>query len=248
MIVLKNIEKTYHTGIIEVRALKNVSLTVQQGEFTSVMGPSGSGKSTLMNIIGLLDRPSAGVYILDGVSADNLEDDELAILRNQKIGFIFQNFNLLPRLSALRNVELPLLYSGVSAGERHRRAAEALTRVGLGSHMAHRPNELSGGQKQRVAIARALINAPALLVADEPTGNLDSGSGYEIMDLFQELHAQGSTILIVTHEPEIARHTQRIIYFKDGRLVQNETVAEPCSAKESLKQWELETLQEEGLL
>lgn len=244
MIVIKKASKTYDTGTVQVQALKTIDLVVEKGTFTAVMGPSGSGKSTLMNILGLLDRPSEGKFILDGVDTRELGENQLANLRNHKIGFVFQNFNLLPRLNALRNVELPLLYAGEEAHERRSRAREALAKVGLASHASHRPIEMSGGQKQRVAIARALVNNPGLLLADEPTGNLDSGSGYEIMDLFQELHKQGSTIIIVTHEPEIARHTQRIVHFRDGRLVLSETVPQPFKAKERLQLW---LGQEDGL-
>ncbi len=237
MIVLDKISKTYDTGSVQVQALKAIDLTINEGEFTAIMGPSGSGKSTLMNILGLLDLPTEGSFILDGVDTSGLDEGQLASLRNQKIGFVFQNFNLLPRLNALRNVELPMLYAGVGADERRAKAIEALDKVGLASHIKHRPNEMSGGQKQRVAIARALVNNPSLLLADEPTGNLDSGSGYEIMALFQELHRQGSSIIIVTHEPEIAHHTQRIVHFRDGRLVHSEKVLNPVSAREKLQQW-----------
>ena len=201
------------------------------------MGPSGSGKSTLMNILGLLDRPSAGTYLLDGVDTRSLDEDQLAGLRNKKIGFVFQSFNLLPRLNTLRNVELPMLYAGIGISERRDRALAALEQVGLASHSAHRPNELSGGEKQRVAIARAMVNRPSLLLADEPTGNLDSRSSYEIMALFQELHRQGSTIILVTHEPEIGRHAQRIVHFLDGRLVKSEKVEQPLDARQLLKEW-----------
>lgn len=244
MIVLEKISKIYDTGLVKVQALKAVDLTVEEGEFIAVMGPSGSGKTTLMNILGLMDRPSEGRLLLDGQETQDLDETQLAGLRNSKIGFVFQNFNLLPRLNALRNVELPMLYAGVAAAERRKRAALALESVGLASHMQHRPNELSGGQKQRVAIARALVNNPRLLLADEPTGNLDSGSGYEIMSLIQDLHGLGSTILLVTHEPEIARHAQRVVHFRDGRLHQDERVGFPFNARDKLKLW-LE--QEEGL-
>lgn len=244
MIILENVSKIYDTGTVQVHALKSLDLVINEGDFTAIMGPSGSGKSTLMNILGLLDRPSEGSFVLDGVDTRSLDESQLANLRNQKIGFVFQNFNLLPRLNALRNVELPLLYAGISVKERRARANTALERVGLASHVSHRPNEMSGGQKQRVAIARALVNNPGLLLADEPTGNLDSGAGYEIMDLFQELHEQGSTIVIVTHEPEIARHTSNIVHFRDGRLVNNEIVAEPYKARDRLQLW---LAQEEGL-
>ncbi|HPF44843.1 MAG TPA: ABC transporter ATP-binding protein [Syntrophomonadaceae bacterium] len=237
MITIDNLYKTYDTGIVKVEALREVSLTVGEGEFIAVMGPSGSGKSTLMNILGLLDRPTDGAYLLDGVDTRNLDEDQLAGLRNQKIGFVFQNFNLLPRLNSQRNVELPMLYAGVKNGERQARALEALEKVGLLSHRAHLPNELSGGQKQRVAIARAMVNRPSLLLADEPTGNLDSRSSFEIMALFQELHRQGSTIILVTHEPEIGRHAERIVYFRDGRLVKSENVDPPLDARQLLDEW-----------
>jgi len=237
MIIIENLFKTYDTGIVKVEALKEVSLTTQEGEFIAVMGPSGSGKSTLMNILGLLDRPSAGTYLLDGVDTRSLDEDQLAGLRNKKIGFVFQSFNLLPRLNALRNVELPMLYAGIGISERRERALAALEQVGLASHSAQRPNELSGGEKQRVAIARAMVNRPSLLLADEPTGNLDSRSSYEIMALFQELHRQGSTIILVTHEPEIGRHAQRIVHFLDGRLVKSEKVGQPLDARQLLKEW-----------
>lgn len=237
MIMIENLFKTYDTGIVKVEALKEVNLTVQEGEFIAVMGPSGSGKSTLMNILGLLDRPTAGTYLLDGVDTSSLDEDQLADLRNQKIGFVFQNFNLLPRLNTLRNVELPMLYAGIGINERRALAMEALEQVGLASHSAHRPNELSGGQKQRVAIARAMVNRPSLLLADEPTGNLDSRSSYEIMALFQALHRQGSTIILVTHEPEIGRHAQKIVHFRDGCLVKSENVDQPLDARRLLKEW-----------
>ena len=244
MITIDSLFKTYDTGIVKVDALKEVNLVVGEGEFIAVMGPSGSGKSTLMNILGLLDRPTEGTYLLDGVDTRSLDEDQLADLRNQKIGFIFQNFNLLPRLNTQRNVELPMLYAGVGSGERQARALAALEQVGLASHSAHRPNELSGGQKQRVAIARAMVNRPSLLLADEPTGNLDSRSSYEIMSLFQDLHRQGSTIILVTHEPEIGRHAQRIVHFRDGRLVNSENVDSPLDARQLLKEW----LEEKGEL
>ena len=243
MITIENLFKTYNTGIVMVEALKDLNLTVEDGDFLAVMGPSGSGKSTLMNILGLLDRPSEGNYLLDEVDTRSLDEDQLAALRNGKIGFVFQNFNLLPRLNTQRNVELPLLYAGVGSRERQALASVALERVGLLSHAKHRPNELSGGQKQRVAIARAMINQPSLLLADEPTGNLDSGSSYEIMALFQELHRQGSTIILVTHEPEIAQHAGRIVHFRDGRLVKSENVDQPLNAQHLLEDW----LQQGGL-
>ncbi|HWP95511.1 MAG TPA: ABC transporter ATP-binding protein [Syntrophomonadaceae bacterium] len=244
MIIIESLFKTYDTGIVKVEALKNVNLTVEDGDFLAVMGPSGSGKSTMMNILGLLDRPTEGTYFLDDVDTRSLDEDQLAALRNGKIGFVFQNFNLLPRLNTQRNVELPMLYAGVGSRERQARALAALEQVGLSSHSAHRPNELSGGQKQRVAIARAMVNQPSLLLADEPTGNLDSASSYEIMALFQDLHRQGSTIILVTHEPEIARHAQKIVHFRDGRLVLSENVDQPLNAKQLLDEW----LQQGGLI
>ena len=237
MIVIKDLYKTYNTGTVKVEALKNVNITVNDGDFLAVMGPSGSGKSTMMNILGLLDYPTEGSYLLDGVDTRSLDERQLAVLRNSKLGFVFQSFNLLPRLNTQRNVELPLFYAGVGSKQRQALATAALERVGLISHAGHRPNELSGGQKQRVAIARAMINNPSLLLADEPTGNLDSASSYEIMSLFQELHRQGSTIILVTHEPEIARHAQQIVYFRDGRIVNSENVDQPLDARRLLEEW-----------
>ncbi|WP_054698027.1 ABC transporter ATP-binding protein [Syntrophomonas palmitatica] len=234
MIALKSISKVYENGSIRVEALKNVELYLTSGEFLAVMGPSGSGKTTLMNIIGCLDRPSSGSYEFDGINIDGLSENDLAAIRNQKIGFVYQTFNLLPRLNALRNVELPLLYAGIPPSERKRRASMALERVGILDHAMHRPNELSGGQRQRVAIARALVNNPPLILADEPTGNLDSRSGLEVMALLQELHARGSTILLVTHDAEIGQHAERIIYFRDGVLIKSETVYEPLKAQQRL--------------
>lgn len=221
-IELNNITKVYHMGDSEVRALDGVSIEMGEGEFTAIMGPSGSGKSTLMNILGCLDRPSGGSYLLDGQQVASLNDDELAKVRNKKIGFVFQNFNLLARMTAHHNVALPLVYSGVTNKERHDRASEALSMVGLGDRMFHRPNELSGGQRQRVAIARALVNQPTIILADEPTGNLDSKSGNEIMNIFHELNRQGRTIIVVTHEPDIAEHARRVITVKDGRILSDE--------------------------
>lgn len=237
MITINGLSKTYNTGILMVEALKDVTMTVNDGDFLAVMGPSGSGKSTLMNILGLLDLPTGGSYLLDGVDTGSLDEDQQAALRNGKIGFVFQNFNLLPRLNTQRNVELPLVYAGVARGERQALAESALDSVGLLSHARHLPNELSGGQKQRVAIARAMINRPSLLLADEPTGNLDSASSYEIMALFQDLHRQGSTIILVTHEPEIAQLAGQIIYFRDGRLVNREKVEQPLDARDLLEEW-----------
>jgi putative ABC transport system ATP-binding protein len=234
MITLTAISKVYENGSIRVEALKNVDLSLMPGEFLAVMGPSGSGKTTLMNIIGCLDRPSSGSYEFDGINVDGLSENDLAAIRNRKIGFVYQTFNLLPRLNALRNVELPLLYAGIPPAERKRRASIALERVGILDHALHRPNELSGGQRQRVAIARALVNNPPLILADEPTGNLDSRSGLEVMALLQELHAQGSTILLVTHDAEIGQHAERIVYFRDGVLVKSETINEQLNARQKL--------------
>lgn len=219
MIEIKNMIKIYKLGEIEVHALKDVNLHIHSGEFTSIMGPSGSGKSTLMNILGCLDRPTEGDYTLDQLRVDEMTDDQLASVRNQKIGFVFQSFNLLSRSSALKNVELPMLYAGVKPHERKERAVEALTKVGLSERIYHKPNELSGGQRQRVAIARALVNQPPILLADEPTGNLDTKSGIEIMDIFQRLNSEGTTVILVTHEPEIASIAKRVICFRDGEIV-----------------------------
>lgn len=231
-IVIKDIVKTYLMGDTIVRALAGVSLEIERGEFTAIMGPSGSGKSTLMNILGCLDRPTSGSYMLDGAEVATLSDDELAITRNRKIGFVFQNFNLLARMSSLQNVALPMVYAGIPKKERLERAKTALTMVGLGERMHHRPNELSGGQRQRVAIARALVNEPAIILADEPTGNLDSRSGDEIMGIFCELNRQDRTVLLVTHEPEIAAYTKRTVTFRDGLIVRDERrEVSKCSGK-----------------
>ncbi|MBE3143179.1 MAG: ABC transporter ATP-binding protein [Planctomycetes bacterium] len=225
VIVTKNLTKIYKMGLIEVKALGGVSFTIQRGEIISIMGPSGSGKSTLMNLLGCLDRPTSGEYILDGEQVSELNDDQLASIRNRKVGFVFQNFNLLTRISALANVELPLRYSGTNH-DRTQRAREALVSVGLGDRMKHRPVELSGGEQQRVAIARALVNNPAILMADEPTGNLDSKSGKEIMDLILHLNRErGTTIIIVTHDPKIAAQTGRTIRLRDGELEDMEVIA-----------------------
>ncbi len=231
-IVIQDIVKTYQMGDSIVRALAGVSLTIEEGEFTAIMGPSGSGKSTLMNILGCLDRPTSGSYKLDGAEVATLGDDELALTRNKKIGFVFQNFNLLSRMSALNNVALPMVYAGVPQKDRLERARKNLEMVGLGGRLHHKPNELSGGQRQRVAIARALVNEPTIILADEPTGNLDSKSGDEIMEIFCELNQQGRTVILVTHEPEIAAYTRRTVTFRDGLIVSDERREESrCSGK-----------------
>lgn len=226
VIQLDCIEKTYHTGEVDVKAVRSVSLSIQKGEFVAFMGSSGSGKSTLMNMLGCLDRPTAGRYLLDGIDVSHLNRDELATVRNHKLGFVFQSFNLLARTSALENVELPLLYAKrrFSSHEMRERAERALNLVGLGGRTGHHPNELSGGQQQRVAIARALINDPEVLLADEPTGNLDSRTSIEIMSIFQKLNDEGITVIMVTHEPDIAAYTKRNIVMKDGMIKSDEWV------------------------
>jgi len=222
VIVTENLTKTYQMGSEQVYALRGVDLEIKRGEYVAIMGPSGSGKSTLMNLIGCLDSPSSGSYWLAGRLVSALDDDELAYIRNKEIGFVFQTFNLLARATSLHNVELPLIYNGTPAEERLERAKEALRLVDLGDRMMHKPNELSGGQRQRVAIARALVNKPSILLADEPTGNLDSKTGAEIMALFERLHEQGNTIILVTHEQDIAAHAHRIILIRDGRIHSDE--------------------------
>ncbi|MBD2482200.1 ABC transporter ATP-binding protein [Planktothrix sp. FACHB-1365] len=219
MIHLENVTKVYGMGDIQVQALKGVTLTVEQGEYCSIMGASGSGKSTAMNIIGCLDRPSTGSYYLDGVNVAKMSENNLAKIRNIKLGFVFQQFHLLPQLSALDNVILPMMYAGIPAAERRERAKKALIRVGLENRLNNKPNQLSGGQQQRVAIARAIVNRPVLLLADEPTGALDSQTTQEVMDIFTELNASGMTVVMVTHEPDVARQTRRIVWFKDGEVI-----------------------------
>ncbi len=218
IIRLKGLTREYQMGTERVLALRGVDLEIARNEYVAIMGPSGSGKSTMMNMLGCLDTPTAGDYWLNGHEVSRMTDDALAQVRNREIGFVFQTFNLLPRASALANVELPLVYSGVGGKERHRRASAALARVGLGDRMHHKPNELSGGQRQRVAIARALVNNPSILLADEPTGNLDSATSEDIMRVFGSLHAQGQTVVIVTHEADIARHAHRVVVLRDGRV------------------------------
>ena len=234
MIIVKGINKIYTNGSITVQALKDVNLEVKKGEFVGITGPSGSGKSTFMNIIGCLDRASTGLYVLDNEKIEELSDNEIAEIRNRKIGFVFQSFNLLPRTSALKNVELPMMYAGVGRRERKQRALEALQRVGLEDRVDHKPNELSGGQKQRVAVARALVNNPSIILADEPTGNLDSKSTQEVIDLFKKLNEEGVTILIVTHEQEIANETKRIVSFRGGEIILDEIRVKTSEKDESI--------------
>ncbi len=221
-IALRDITKVYQMGDTTVHALAGVTFDVAAGEFTAIMGPSGSGKSTLMNILGCLDRPTSGSYALDGEEVATLGDDALAIIRNRKIGFVFQSFNLLPRMSALQNVALPMVYAGVDLKTRTERAARALALVGLENRQHHRPNELSGGQRQRVAIARSLVNDPAIIMADEPTGNLDTKSGDEIMDIFRDLNSQGRTVVLITHEPDIATCAKRVVHVRDSQIIRDE--------------------------
>ena len=224
IIKVEDLCTTYDSGVVSVNALKHIDITIEQGEFVAIMGHSGSGKSTLMNILGCLDRPSAGHYYLDGIDIADQTADELSDIRNKKIGFVFQAFNLIPRTSALKNVELPMIYAKMSAKERIPRAQELLEKVGLGGRMDHMPNELSGGQKQRVAIARALANRPPIILADEPTGNLDSASTTEIMELFTKLNEEGVTVIIVTHEDDVAAFAKRVLWFEDGALLYDKKV------------------------
>jgi putative ABC transport system ATP-binding protein len=236
VIELEHIHKTYTMGDVQVHALRGVSLTIREGEFVAIMGASGSGKSTTMNILGCLDRPTRGTYILDGQDVSEMSKDERADIRSRKIGFVFQGFNLLSRTSALENVELPMLYAGVSAAERHRRAMESLGSVGLAGREQNHPNQLSGGQQQRVAIARSLVNDPALILADEPTGNLDSRTSVEVMEIFQRLNRdRGITLVLVTHEPDIAQYAQRVVVFKDGKIRKDYQVERQRNAAEELK-------------
>lgn len=227
VIQIQDIKKVYRMGEQEVHALRSVTVDIQKNEYVALMGPSGSGKSTLMNMLGCLDTPSEGKYILNGSDVSNLTDDELAEIRNKEIGFVFQTFNLIPRLSSLENVALPLVYAGMRKSKRHERAQEVLESVGLGDRVDHKPNELSGGQRQRVAVARALVNSPSIILADEPTGNLDSKTSIEIMALFEAIHNQGNTVILVTHEPDIAEYAHRIIRLKDGVIesdIRNEKI------------------------
>jgi len=245
LIRIDNLRKDYHVGDFTVHALRHVSLTIDRGTYVAIMGPSGSGKSTFMNILGCLDKPSAGTYHLDEVSIGELDRDELADIRNRKIGFVFQQFNLLARTTALENVELPLLYADGDKSKFKERAMAALTAVGLDNRADHHPSQLSGGQQQRVAIARSLINNPRLILADEPTGALDSKTSVEIMAIFQRLNReQGISIVVVTHEPDIAHYADRIITFKDGKVLTDELVAEPRNAKRELEQWVTEDEEE----
>ncbi|MEZ4377580.1 MAG: ABC transporter ATP-binding protein [Gemmatimonadales bacterium] len=230
IIRLAGITREYLMGGERIRALAGIDLEIGRNEYVAIMGPSGSGKSTMMNVLGCLDTPSSGQYWLNGHEVSQMADDDLARIRNREIGFVFQTFNLLPRASALSNVELPLVYAGTGARERRSRAEEALARVGLAERMHHRPNELSGGQRQRVAIARALVNRPSILLADEPTGNLDSATSVEIMRVFGELHAEGQTVVLVTHEPDIAEHAHRVVVLRDGRIDTDRRVEHPVGA------------------
>ena len=226
LIRLDKVGRRYEMGSETIHALREVSMEIARGEYVAIMGPSGSGKSTLMNLIGCLDTPTSGSYELNGIDVSDMDDNDLADVRNREIGFVFQTFNLLPRANALRNVELPLIYAGMEAETRRQQAVDALGRVGLADRMYHKPNEMSGGQRQRVAVARALVTAPSIILADEPTGNLDSRTGDEIMSLFDALHGQGNTIILVTHEESVARHARRIVRILDGRIAGDEVVAQ----------------------
>ncbi|WP_447581697.1 ABC transporter ATP-binding protein [Anaerotignum faecicola] len=219
IIKISHLEKYYDTGAIQVHALKDINLTIEEGEYVAIMGQSGSGKSTLMNILGCLDKPSGGLYELDGIDISKQSQRQLSYIRNKKIGFVFQSFNLIPRTTAIKNVELPMIYAKVGSSERRKRAVELLEKVGLGARINHMPNEISGGQKQRIAIARALANKPSILLADEPTGNLDTASSVEIMELFTQLNKEGVTVIVVTHEDDIAEFTKRVIRFRDGQII-----------------------------
>lgn len=235
VISLSHIKKTYLMGEVEIQALRDVTLEIFRNQYVAIMGPSGSGKSTLMNVLGCLDTPSSGDYFLNGTNVSKLSDSELAFIRNKEIGFVFQTFNLLPRISALDNVALPLVYAGLSSSKRLERAEEVLVSVGLGDRMHHKPNELSGGQRQRVAVARALVNNPSILLADEPTGNLDTKTSYEIMGLFDDLHAKGQTIIVVTHEEDIAKYAHNIIRLRDGVVESNIANSERTIARAQMK-------------
>lgn len=224
VVEVKNVSKHYSNGEINFQALKGIDLEITKGEFTSIMGTSGSGKSTFMNILGCLDKMNDGHYFLNGKDISKMNDEQLAAIRNKEIGFVFQSFNLLPRMSILENVELPMVYGGVSKKDRRERAIKALEKVGLGDRLHHKPTEISGGQKQRVAIARAIVNQPSIIMADEPTGNLDSKSTFDIIKIFQQLNEDGATIIMVTHEPDVAQHTKRIVRFKDGEVVEDKSV------------------------
>ena len=238
MIDIREVTKVYQMGSEEVRALDGVSLDVRENEYMAIMGPSGSGKSTLMNMLGCLDTPTGGTYLLNGENVSEMAEDELAAVRNREIGFVFQTFNLLPRVTCVQNTELPLIYGGTSKAERRERAREALRSVGLGDRLDHKPNELSGGQRQRVAVARALVSRPSIILADEPTGNLDTATGDDIMRLFETLYRRGNTLIVVTHEPEIAQHARRILHLRDGLIERDEKVDRPALADLELEEAE----------